>query len=56
MHYGQQDFKKSFGGDFLEFLGEFDAVFDQKKYDLWFKTDHMYRRVRRKLRYIFNKK
>lgn len=55
-YYGQQDFKKSFGGDFLEFLGEFDAVFDQKKYDLWFKTDHMCRRVRRKLRYIFNKK
>ena len=55
-YYGQQDFKKSFGGDFLEFLGEFDAIFDEKKYHTWFKTDHFYRRVRRKLRYIFNKK
>ncbi len=55
-YYGQQDFKKSFGGDFLEFLGEFDAIFDEKKYQRWFKADHLYRRVRRKLRYIFNKK
>ncbi len=55
-YYGQQDFKKSFGGDFLEFLGEFDAILDEKKYTTWFKADHLYRRVRRKLRYIFNKK
>lgn len=55
-YYGQQDFKKSFGGDFLEFLGEFDAILDDKKYELWKKSDHFYRRVRRKLRYIVNKK
>ncbi len=55
-YYGQQDFKKSFGGDFLEFLGEFDAVLNQSKYNLWWKSDHLYRRIRRKLRYIFNKK
>ena len=55
-YYGQQDFKKSFGGDFLEFLGEFDAVLDEKKYHTWFKADHLYRRIRRKLRYIMNKK
>lgn len=55
-YYGQQDFKKSFGGDFLEFLGEFDAVFDEKKYNLWWKSDHLYRRIRRKVRYIFNKR
>jgi len=55
-YYGLHDFKKSFGGDFLEFLGEFDAVIDEKKYKIWKKGDHLYRRVRRKLRYILNKK
>ncbi|MCH4208114.1 MAG: aminoacyltransferase [Solobacterium sp.] len=55
-YYGQQEFKKSFGGDFLEFLGEFDAVLDEKKYQKWWKWDHLYRRIRRKLRYIANKK
>lgn len=55
-YYGQQDFKKSFGGDFLEFLGEFDAVISPSKYKAWKKADHLYRRIRRKLRYIMNKK
>lgn len=54
-YYGQQEFKKSFGGDFLEFLGEFDAVLNQKKYDFWKKSDHLYRRIRRKVRYLVNK-
>lgn len=55
-YYGQQDFKKSFGGDFLEFLGEFDAVLNRPMYLAWLKSDRLYRRVRRKVRYIFNKK
>jgi peptidoglycan pentaglycine glycine transferase (the first glycine) len=54
-YFGITDFKKSFGGDFLEFLGEFDAVFDEKKYQLWWKSDHLYRRVRRKVRYLVYK-
>ncbi len=53
-YYGQQDFKKSFGGDFLEFLGEFDAVIDSRKYDLWLRSDRLYRRARRKIRYLLN--
>ncbi len=56
MYYGQQDFKKSFGGDFLEFLGEFDAVLNDGTYRFWLKTDDFYRRARRKIRYILNKK
>lgn len=55
-YYGQQDFKKSFGGDFLEFLGEFDAILQPAKYQLWWKGDHLYRRIRRKLNYLFHKK
>ena len=55
-YYGQQDFKKSFGGDFLEFLGEFDAVLDEKKYHAWLRNDRLYRRIRRKVRYILNHK
>lgn len=55
-YYGQQDFKKSFGGDFLEFLGEFDAILMPKKYVVWKKTDQLYRRIRRKFRYLMNKK
>lgn len=54
-YYGQQDFKKSFGGDFLEFIGEFDAVFDERKYKAWFRNDRLFRRVRRKIRYLLNK-
>jgi len=55
-YYGQQEFKKSFGGDFLEFLGEFDAVADEKAYQSWLRSDHLYRRIRRKFRYITNRK
>ncbi len=51
--YGQNDFKKSFGGDFLEFIGEFDAIFDQKKYDAWKKTTWFISHSRRRLRYMF---
>ena len=54
-YHGQQEFKKSFGGDFLEFLGEFDAVLDEGKYQRWRKSDQLYRRIRRKVRYIVNK-
>lgn len=51
--YGHQNFKKSFGGDFIEFLGEFDCVFDEKKYRIWKKTDHLYRAIRRRLAKYF---
>ena len=46
--YGQQNFKKSFGGDFLEFIGEFDCVFNEKKYGFWKKYDHLWRGLRRR--------
>ncbi|MBP3892023.1 MAG: peptidoglycan bridge formation glycyltransferase FemA/FemB family protein [Solobacterium sp.] len=55
-YWGQTDFKKSFGGDYLEFLGEFDAIFDEKKYAQWKKARSLYSRVRRKLRFLKYKK
>ena len=55
-YYGLNDFKKSFGGDFLEFLGEFDAVINQKKYDTWLKGDRLYRGVRRRMGRIVYKR
>ena len=51
--YGQSDFKKSFGGDFLEFLGEFDAVLNERKYKEWKKTTWFISHSRRRLRYMF---
>lgn len=47
--YGQQNFKKSFGGDYIEYLGEFDYVYNPRKYFLWCKLDHLYRAIRRRL-------
>ncbi|MBR2727416.1 MAG: peptidoglycan bridge formation glycyltransferase FemA/FemB family protein [Solobacterium sp.] len=55
-YYGQTDFKKSFGGDYLEFLGEFDAVFRPKKYEAWKKINWFKSHARRRLRYMFYKK
>ena len=55
-YYGQTDFKKSFGGDYLEFLGEFDAVFNARKYAQWKKATWFISHARRRLRYYFYKK
>lgn len=52
-YYGQTDFKKSFGGDYLEFLGEFDAIFNERQYKLWKKTIWFISHSRRRLRYMF---
>jgi lipid II:glycine glycyltransferase (peptidoglycan interpeptide bridge formation enzyme) len=56
IYYGMQDFKKSFGGDFLEYLGEFDGVIDEKRYRRWWKSDHLYRRIKNKINYYLNRK
>ena len=36
-----------------EFLGEFDAVFNEKKYEQWKKTTWFISHARRRLRYMF---
>jgi len=48
-YYGIYDFKRSFGGEFLEFIGEFDYIIDQKKYRIYRKVDRLYRRYKRKI-------
>ena len=55
-YYGQTDFKKSFGGDYLEFLGEFDAVFRPSQYAAWKRTNWFISHARRRLRYLFYRK
>ncbi len=50
--YGMHEFKRSFGGDFLEYLGEFDAIIDPHKYDRWKKGYRLFSRCRRKLFYM----
>lgn len=37
-YYGLYDYKRSFGSEFMEFIGEFDYIRDQKKYQLYKKT------------------
>lgn len=46
--YGLYDFKRSFGGDFIEYPGEFDAIFNEKKYAAFKKYDRLIRRWRRR--------
>lgn len=55
-YYGLHEFKRSFGGDFLEYLGEFDAIFDEKKYKVWKKARTAMSLTRRKVLYaIYHK-
>lgn len=53
IYYGMYVFKKSFGGDFIEYLGEFDCVLKPGSYDLYVRKLPKFKRairyVRRKL-------
>ena len=51
-YFGLYDYKKSFGSEFTERIGEFDYVFHPKRKALWFKWDYNVRRVKRKLNRI----
>ena len=52
-YYGIYDFKKSFGGDFIEYAGEYDQVIEPLRYQLFKKIDRLYRRYRRKIYLLF---
>ncbi len=54
-YYGMFDFKRSFGGDFIEYLGEFDYPISPLKYKSYRKIDPFKRRVQRKLYTMFGK-
>lgn len=47
-YYGLQDFKRSFGGDFIEYAGEFDVVFNERKYKIFRYVYAHYRAYKRK--------
>ena len=48
-YFGLYDYKRSFGSDFTEQIGEFDYIRNPSKTQRWKKTDHLKRRIRRKL-------
>jgi peptidoglycan pentaglycine glycine transferase (the first glycine) len=48
-YYGLFDFKRRFGGDFIEYLGEFDLIINQKRRDLSIKAHNLRRRIERKI-------
>jgi peptidoglycan pentaglycine glycine transferase (the first glycine) len=47
--YGLYRFKKGFNGDFTEFMGEYDLVFDPLMYNLWNVAEPIYYKGIRKL-------
>ena len=48
--YGLYRFKKGFGGDFTEFIGEFDYVIDPIGYFAWTKLLPQFKKFKKKLR------
>lgn len=48
-YYGLFDFKRSFGGDFIEYLGEFDYVFKPGKYNFYRKYSPIPLRIKKKI-------
>lgn len=50
--YGLHEFKKKFGGDYIEFIGEFDLVTNKLMYFLFMRLVPKYRNIIKKLRKI----
>ena len=55
-YYGMFDFKRSFGGEFIEYLGEFDYVCDRNRYRLWKLSSKAKSSLRHTVNYIFHHK
>ncbi|MPN08922.1 hypothetical protein SDC9_156210 [bioreactor metagenome] len=55
-YYGLYDYKRSFGSDFYEHIGQFDYVIDEKQYTWFNQTQYQIKRFRRKLFRILYKK
>lgn len=47
--YGIHSFKKHFGGDYIEFIGEFDYIANKPLYFIYIKLIPIYRKIRRKI-------
>jgi peptidoglycan pentaglycine glycine transferase (the first glycine) len=54
--YGIHLFKKRFGGEYMEFIGEFDLVTNKPMYFIFTKVIPLYRKITKKLTKIKNKK
>ena len=55
LYYGLHEFKKSFGGEYIEYLGEFDYIYQPMRYKMYRKLDVYVSRIKRKLRQIKNR-
>ncbi len=55
LYYGLHEFKKSFGGDYIEYLGEFDYLYQSNRYRLYRKLDVLVSRVIRKLKRLLTR-
>lgn len=54
--YGIHLFKKRFGGEYMEFIGEFDLVTNKPMYFMFTKVIPLYRKITKRLTKIKNKK
>jgi peptidoglycan pentaglycine glycine transferase (the first glycine) len=54
--YGIHLFKKRFGGEYMEFIGEFDLVTNKPMYFIFTKVIPLYRKITKRLTKIKNKK
>lgn len=54
--YGLYRFKRGFGGEFTEFIGEFDLVIHRPLYYAWEVLLPRFRKMRRRLRHFLRKK
>ena len=54
-YYGLYNYKKSFNPDFIEMIGEFDYIIDNKKYLLFSKITKFSNKIKRKLNSILFK-
>lgn len=55
-YYGLYSYKKSFGSNFTEYIGEFDYIASNKDYTNFIKQYRLVSKVKRKLNSILNKK
>ncbi|MEG0238995.1 lipid II:glycine glycyltransferase FemX [Anaerorhabdus sp.] len=55
-YYGLYSYKKSFGSEFTEYIGEFDYIQSPKAYQNFIKQYRLYSKVKRKVNAILNQK
>jgi len=52
-YYGLYSYKRSFLPNYIEYIGEFDYVVNASLYSLFKRTEHLGKRIRRKISSLF---